>query len=131
MLERDHFFSHFGADKMFASLQKKYYWKDVMKTVIQFVCECYTCQVCKRNYWHATVPLRELPRPTKPQEKDIIAMDVKGPLLMSNGKRYIIIAVDMFTRHAATHAVAHVDSKVVVDFLVKDVFHFRVSSTVC
>ena len=124
VLEREHTVAHFGADKMFASLRKKYYWRDMMKTVIQFVRECYTCQVCKRNYRHATVPLRELPRPSKPQ--DIIAMDVKGPLPMSNGKRYIIVAVDMFTRHAVTRAVAHVDGKVVVDFLVEDVFRFGV-----
>ncbi len=128
ILEREHTVGHFGVEKMLSALTRKYYWPKMDRSVTAFVKECFVCQSCKRTHRHTVVPLKELPRPERPQE--ILAMDVKGPLPMSNGKRYIIVAVDMLTRFAFTRAVGHVDGKAVVDFLIEDVFRFGVPSII-
>ncbi len=128
VMQREHTVGHLGVDKMLSALQRKYYWRKMQETVTAFVRSCFVCQTCKRSHQHAVVPLKELPRPVCGQ--DVLAMDVKGPLPMSHGKRYIIVAVDMFTRLAYTRAVGHVDGKQVVDFLVEDVFRFGVPSTI-
>ena len=126
ILERVHSVAHLGIEKMIAELMRRYYWKKMQESVTEFVRACFTCQTCKRHHRHTVVPLKELPRPAGGQ--DILALDVKGPLPMSNGKRYIIVCVDMFTRLGFTRAVSHVDGKQVVDFLIEEVFPFGVPS---
>ncbi len=128
VLEREHTVGHLGVDKMYSGMSRKYYWKNMFPEITKFVQECYVCQVCKRNFKHTMVPLKELPRPEKVQ--DVCALDVKGPLPVSHGKKYILVCVDLFSRYAFTRSVGHVDGKAVINFLVEEVFRFGVCRTV-
>ena len=127
VLEREHSVGHFGVDKMYMAMVKKYYWKFMKDDIARFVRECYTCQVCKATP-SKLAPLKALPRPEHAQE--VVALDVKGPLPMSQGKKYIIVAVDMFTRFAFARAVGHVDGRAVVRFLIEEIFRFGVPKVV-
>ncbi len=89
-----------------------------------FVRECYICQVGRRAGRPVFAHLKELPRPERAQ--DIVALDVKGLLPNSHGKKYIIVCVDMFTRYCWARPVNHVDGKAAVAFLVNKVFRFGV-----
>ncbi len=124
VLIREHTVGHLGAKKMVDSMRRKYYWRKMEEEVLKFVRECVTCQTCKAGAPPGFAPLKALPRPERPQ--DVLALDVKGPLPPSKGKQYILVAVDLFSRLAYTKAVTHVDGKVVVEFLVKEVFKFGV-----
>ncbi len=124
VLVREHTVGHLGAKKMIDSMGKKYYWPGWQEEVLEFVRACMTCQTCKAGAPPGFAPLKELPRPERPQE--VLALDVKGPLPPSRGKQYVIVAVDLFSRLAYTRAVGHVDGKAVVEFLVGEVFKFGV-----
>ena len=125
LLDREHSIGHFGAEKMLASLTRKYYWKDMASVVRNYVKTCFTCQTNKGGQQNM-IPLGDLPRPAHQQE--ILGLDVKGPLPQSHGKRYILVCMDLLTRYAYTKAVAHVDGRAVVDFLLEDVFKMGVCS---
>ena len=120
VLIEEHTIGHLGVEKMMASLSKHLYWASMADDVANFVRQCFTCQTCKRQVVHNKVPLENLPRPTRAQE--VVALDVKGPLPISEQKQYVIVAVDLFTRFAWTRAVNHVDGMAVIDFLIEEVF---------
>ena len=128
LLVEEHTAGHLGKDKMQRSMGSRFHWAKMHEDIEAFVRSCFTCQTCKRPIEHEKVPLGSLPRPTKPQ--DVLAMDVKGPLPMSDRNVYIIVAVDLFTRFAWTKAVNHVDGMAVANFLVNSVFPFGVPSTI-
>jgi len=88
--------------------------------VASYVKGCFVCQTHKAQRPPEYAPLADLPRPSRAQQ--IAAIDVKGPINpASNGKQFVIVLVDMFSRYAWTKAVARVDGPTVIDFLVQDV----------
>ena len=116
---------HLGQEKLFATIKRKYYWKNMNIDVAEWVRSCHTCQVAKGGYSHARAELGALPRPERGQE--VIAMDVKGPYPASRDKkRFVIVAVDLFTKYGWTRSVPNVEGTTVANFLIDEVFRFGV-----
>ena len=120
VIEREHTDAHLGTSKTLAAVSKKFYWKGQAEDVAAFVRGCFVCQTHKVQRPPTYPPLAELPRPSRAQQ--IAAIDVKGPIVpASNGKNYILVLVDVFSRYAWTKAVSRVDGPTVINFLVEDV----------
>jgi Integrase core domain len=90
-----------------------------MKTdIIQFVKTCPTCQ--KREGRRGTAPLEPIRKGTTPFHQ--VGMDIMGPLPITlTGKRYIVVAVDHFTKWVEARALEEKDALSVASFFYDDV----------
>ena len=119
IIKKEHTEAHRGMSKTLEAVSRLYYWPGWCKDVAAYVKGCFVCQTNKRHV-PTYPPLSDLPRPTRGQQ--IAAIDVKGEVVpASNGKKFIIVVVDMFTRYAWTKAVPRVDGITVTNFLVDEV----------
>ena len=86
--------AHLGIDAVFEKVKERYYWSQMFEDVRNYV---RTCDMCQRR----GLPERKEPLvPLVVKEPFYqIGIDVKGPLPRTiNGNRYIIVAMDYFTK---------------------------------
>ena len=84
---------HYGVQKSFRILSKKYYWKNMFKDMENYVLSCNTCMVAKPHRI-PQAPLQNNPIPTHPG--DFLSVDLVGPF--HNGMQILTI-IDRFSRH--------------------------------
>ena len=97
-------------------LRAGYYWLTMERDSIQFVRKCHQCQV------HGDLirsPLIELHAMAAPWPFIAWGMEVIGPIepKASNGHRFILVAIDYFTKWVEAVTFKSVTKKVVVDFV--------------
>ncbi|KAK1431640.1 hypothetical protein QVD17_08144 [Tagetes erecta] len=104
---------HVTAQKVFDS---GFYWPSVVKDALEFVRNCDACQrtgnISSKN---------EMPQnPIQILEIfDVWGIDFMGPFPLSNGNRYILVAIDYVSKWVEAQALPTNDSRVVVKFLKK------------
>src|SRR6266498_4290334 len=117
-LVHEHLLSgHFGLEATLTKLKKRYYWpkmKDDIKSYIQ------TCDQCQRRG-----------KPTDENELYSIkikeplyqwGIDIVGPLTeTSRGNKYIVVAIDYFTKYPKARALANANARNVANFLYEDI----------
>ena len=109
LLERFHSSAHLGVNKTYDLLRINAYWPGMEADVQKFVSSYGRCQLAK--------PARNLNRaPLKPiftsSPMEMWAMDIMGPLAYtSSGKRYILVATDLFSRWVETMPLADQSAK--------------------
>lgn len=110
---------HLGVKKTRGKLED-FYWPGMSKDIERYV---ETCEFCQK---HKTPkrPRYGLLQVVKPSELfERIHVDIVGPLRQcSTGKRYIITAIDAFSRYAYAKAVIEVKSKDLINFLKEEIF---------
>jgi Integrase zinc binding domain/Integrase core domain len=118
-LAHDHHLSgHMGAANTYFRLKQNHWWPGMEQDIKDYVKQCDTCQ--KRK----TKKDQDLASSAKitPKPFDHIGIDVMGPLPRTlTGKRYIIIAIDFFTKWPEAVAVEEADAQAVVKFLHQDI----------
>ena len=88
------------------------------KDVIQYVQSCKTCQ--KRHRRRGEAPLELIQKHPTPFYH--IGIDVMGPLPRTlTGKRYIVVAIDHFTKWPEAQALEEADASSIAQFLYEDV----------
>ena len=94
---------HLG-ENVTLSLLKRYYWWIGMKDSVKFwIRRCYTCQARKNPRQTVRWPLISLPLPSQPGQ--MVSFDLLGPLpKTTKGNTYILLMVDLFSRHAEAYA---------------------------
>ena len=93
--------------------------------ILEYARSCHQCQTSKPGGLQNEAVYVGLPRPNKPQQ--IIAVDIMGPHSLSfKRKQYVIVAVDLFSKHAWTKLMKTQKSTEIAEFLVEDVFKFGV-----
>lgn len=87
---------HFGVQKTYQKIKKKFIWKGMKKDVREYVKKCVKCQ--KNKFGRSvTMPLKLTTVSDNPFDK--IFVDIVGPLPVSlNGNKYILSMVDDLTR---------------------------------
>ena len=96
LLERFHGSAHLGVQKTYDLLKLNAYWPGMETDTQTFVSSCSRCQLAKPAQNVNKAPLKPI-YTSAPME--IWAMDIMGPLAYtSSGKRYILVATDLFTR---------------------------------
>ena len=111
---------HFGIRKTMSKLQRKYYWPGWTNDVREF---CRRCDRCA-SYYRGPIPKQGLLsefRVGEPMER--WGIDITGPHPTSSaGHRYILTAIDYFTRWVEAFPMRNQEAKTVAKLLVDQVF---------
>ena len=94
---------HLGQEKVIGKLQQRFYWPGSVTDAKHW---CNTCPICAARKTH---PPRQ-----------------QAPLLLASGNRYILVAMDYFTRWAEAYAIPNQEAATVTDKLVSN-FSLRFS----
>ncbi|XP_052312616.1 uncharacterized protein LOC112328848 [Populus trichocarpa] len=96
-----------------------YFWMTLEKDCIDYVRKCHKCQVYSDKVNMPPAPLFNL---ISPWPFAMWGIDVIGPVnpKASNGHRFILVAIDYFTKWVEANSYAHVTQNVVKRFIEKD-----------
>src|SRR6185369_3619820 len=108
---------HFGTAKTMGKLKLQYYWPKMYDEVKRYIQSCHVCQMQGRQQRNNELnPIV----PTGPWER--VGIDFVGPLpLTSQGNRYIITAVDYFTRWPEARAVPQASAQQAAKFIYEEI----------
>ena len=112
--------THASGHMMARKIQRAgYFWMTLEKDCIDYVKTCHKCQVHSDKVNAPPTPLFNL---VSPWPFAMWGLDVIGPInpKASNGHRFILVAIDYFTKWVEACSYAHVTQKVVKRFIEKD-----------
>jgi len=114
-LAHDHHLSgHQGIDRTFTSLAQQVWWPYMIEDVKLYIRNCDICQKRKPNRSH--VPLQPSVTPQLPFQH--IGIDIVGPLPRTlMGKRYVVVAIDWFTKWPEAQAIEVADAQTITQFI--------------
>jgi len=120
---------HFGVSKTLRRLRKGFYWGQCRRDVEDFCRRCDPCMARKGPPGRSHAPLQQFPVGA-PMER--VAVDVVGPLPCSDGgNRYVLTAIDYFTKWPEAYAIPDQEAETVVEALVGGMFsRFGVPETI-
>ena len=111
---------HFGTKKTLQRLRTRFYWIGMRQDVKEW---CRVCEVCvaKKGPSHVLRAPLQIHNVGAPMER--IAVDITGPLPVStSGNRYIVVAMDYFTKWPEAYPVPNQEAATVARVLVDDFF---------
>src|SRR5438445_11074691 len=114
----DHMLSaHFGIKATYEKTKERYYWKGLKEDVETYVKSCDKCQRREKpNGKHELHPI-EVKEPFY-----MIGIDFVGPLpITEKGNKYIIVAIDYFTKWPEAKAVKEATAKEVSTFILEEI----------
>ena len=111
---------HVGARKMQLMLRQRAYWPGWRTAVERYCKECVTCRSAQRGPVRRQGPMQTYP-PAGPYERLQIDLTGKHPVSRS-GHKYILTAIDAYTRFLITVPLKEKTAVAVADALVEKVF---------
>lgn len=109
---------HFGCQSTWARLYMNYWWNNAYQDIKEYISTCYECQVS------GSLPKREAPN--KIDVAHIFerwGVDFLGAYpATEKDNKYIIVAVEYYTKWPVARAVKVADSETVVKFLYEEIF---------
>jgi hypothetical protein len=117
MMHNHELLAHFGIKAIQDKIREKYYWKNMAKDIETYIKSCDNCQrrgkLMGKNELH-TIKVKE------PFYQ--IGIDFVGPLpVTEKGNKYIIVAIDYFTKWAKAKAVKVDNAEEVVTFIYEEI----------
>jgi transposase InsO family protein len=117
-LKQVHNDAHLGQKNTYDQLSKSFYWPGMKQDCFAFVRSCPTCQ--KRMRKAGRAPLQPITKIARPFHQ--VGIDVMGPLNTTpNGKRYIVLAIDHFTKYIEARALEDADAQSIAVFIHDDI----------
>ncbi|PIN14790.1 DNA-directed DNA polymerase [Handroanthus impetiginosus] len=111
---------HFHGDRTAAKiLQSGFFWPNLFKDANSFVANCDRCQRTGNISRRHEMPLNTI---LEVELFDVWGIDFMGLFVPSFGNMYILVAVDYVSKWVEAVAVPNNDSKVVVNFIKKNIF---------
>ncbi|KAL0832527.1 hypothetical protein ABMA28_000738 [Loxostege sticticalis] len=111
---------HYGADKTYEKIAKRYYWSGMRKYIESYVRKCVDCQRFKPSNQK---PAGLLQTTIMNQRFEIIAFDLFGPLPPTNdGKTWILVVEDVATRWVELFALNAATAENCAMTLINEVF---------
>ena len=111
---------HLGEDKMYSKLRERFYWPGSSKDVKNW---CSTCSVCASRKSVTPNNRAALNTIRAGYPMQVIAVDILGPLPDSAlGNRYVLVAMDYFTRWAEAYAIPNQEAETIAEKLVSQLF---------
>ena len=108
---------HFAVDKMFEKIHTRYYWPQMYESIREYVRSCDACQ--RRGKSKIQQELHPIPVHAPFYQ---IGIDFVGPLPKTEkGNRYIIVAIDYFTKWPEAKAVPVNTAAETEQFLYEDI----------
>jgi hypothetical protein len=106
---------HFGTNKTIHKTKRTYYWQTMSRQVKQFIASCITCQKLKQP---TSRPRAHLQLITTSRPFETINIDVAGPLATTKyGKRFILVAVDQFSKFVIAQATSNFTAETTAKFI--------------
>ena len=90
------FAAHFGVDKTFAAVARRFWWPRMYRQVKRYVTSCPTCQRCKVEHQRPRGLLQPIPIPSEPWAE--ITMDFVTELPVSGGFDTVWTITDRLTK---------------------------------
>jgi hypothetical protein len=109
---------HLGQENTYQRASQQYTWPNMKPDIIEYVRTCKTCQKrSRRKGENPLTPIRKKPEPFYQ-----VSIDVMGPLPRTpNGKRYVVVAVDHFTKWTEARALEEADAQNIATFLYEEI----------
>lgn len=105
---------HFGLKKTYAAISQRFYWPGMARDIKTFLLGCHECQ----HYNTAKKPIIDINPINSTTTHELLNVDIVGPLPTSNsGHRYIIIAIDHFSKYGFATALSRVNSTTICQFI--------------
>jgi hypothetical protein len=105
---------HVGADNTLFRLQQHHWWPGMSEDIKTYVRNCDTCQKRKKDKDQSEAASAKI----TPDPFYHIGIDIMGPLPRTlTGKRYIVLAIDFFTKWIEAEAIEEADAQTIVKFL--------------
>ena len=115
---------HLGEEKTLGKLKQRFYWPGHFQDVQDWCKTCGICATRKTNAPKARAPLTSIQVGSPMQ---IISVDVMGPFPENNnGNKYILVAVDHFTKWSEAYSIPNQEAATIADVLTREWF-FRYS----
>ena len=111
---------HLGEAKLMHRVQERYYWPGYSESVKVW---CRTCVKCARRKY--PIPQRKASMQTiqAGYPMQVVAVDIMGPLPETDdGNKYVLVAVDYFTRWTEAYGIRNQEAATVAKKLVDEVF---------
>jgi len=112
--------THANGHTMAKQIQRSgYFWLTMERDCIDYVRKCHKCQIYGDKINAPPTPLFNM---ISPWPFDMWGLDVIGPInpKASNRHRFILVAINYFTKWVESNSYAHVTQKVVKRFIEKD-----------
>jgi hypothetical protein len=117
-LKQIHNAAHLGQKNTYEQASKSFYWPGMKQDCFEFVRSCPTCQ--KRMRKDGRAPLEPITKIARPFHQ--VGIDVMGPLnITPNGKRYIVLAIDHFSKYIEARALEDADAQSIAVFIHDDI----------
>jgi len=116
-LHKDMTGAHLGVEAVYNKLHERYFWPNMYDDVKEYIKNCDACQ--KRG----PVNRKEMLIPIKVKAPfHRVGIDIKGPLpITSDNNRYIIVAMDYFTKWPEAKAIADIKAETVAKFIYEEI----------
>jgi len=117
-MTHDHMLSaHFGIKATYEKTKERYYWKGLKEDVETYVKSCDKCQRREKPRGKHELHPIEVKEPFY-----MIGIDFVGPLpITEKGNKYIIVAIDYFTKWPEAKAVKEATAKEVSTFILEEI----------
>src|SRR3989337_1276046 len=116
-LHKDMTGAHLGLDATYEKLKERYYWPKMFDDVQKYIKSCDNCQ--RRGKAKRKEELLPL---TIGAPFDKIGIDIKGPLpLTTKGNRYLVVAIDYFTKWPEARAIPNAKAETVAAFIFEEI----------
>lgn len=111
---------HFGRFKTTCKIRDRYYWPKMNEAIADYIRNCEICKTTKATNQILTPPAGEFVEATRPWR--VVATDICGPFAPSKtGNRFLLVAVDLFSKFSILKAVRNETAKAVTEFIKNDV----------
>ena len=112
--------AHLGEEKMRNLLKERFYWPSCADDVSEW-CSC--CAVCCSRKTHAPKRRAGLQTLQVGYPLQMVCVDILGPLPETEtGSRYVLVAVDHFTKWAEAYGIPNQEAATVARKLVDEMF---------
>ena len=110
--------SHLGIGKTLQHCKDRFYWYGLDKFVKTFIQGCEVCQKTSKRTSSGTAMLQNMQTGYRFER---VGVDLIGPLpITDRGNRYILVAVDYFSRWAEAYPLVDTRAETVADVLVRE-----------
>lgn len=111
---------HFGVSKTLRRLRQGFYWGQIRRDVEDF---CRRCDLCTAHKGPPDQSRAQLQQQLVGAPMERVAVDVMGPFPRTDrGNRYVLVAMDYFTKWPEAYAIPDQEAVTVADALVEGMF---------